>query len=67
MGLNVSTDEITMVVKDTLIFNFGPSSVLGCFSMEEVVELALLWTGDHKVLILRIYAELGFLPTPKAH
>lgn len=33
--------------------------------MEEVVELACLWTGDYKVS-LRIYAELDFLPTPKA-
>lgn len=34
--------------------------------MEEVVELAPLWTGDHKVFILKIYAGLDSLPTPKA-
>lgn len=32
--------------------------------MSEVVEIALLWTGDQKVLILRIYAELNS-PPPK--
>lgn len=32
--------------------------------MEAVVELSLLWIGDHK--ILRIDAEFDSLPTPKA-
>lgn len=34
--------------------------------MEEVVELALLWTGDYKVIV-RIYAELDSLLNSKAH
>lgn len=34
--------------------------------MEAVVELSLLWIGDHKIFILRIYAEFYSLPTPKA-
>lgn len=53
---NVSTDEVSVVVKDTLCLLLAQRESLNTSTMKAFVTLDL-WVGDHKIFIVQICAE----------
>lgn len=49
--LNVSTDQVSLVDKDTLCFILAEQESLNVATMTTVVTLDLLWAGDYKIFL----------------